>query len=247
MLRDKLARECGLRMLNSMFKAKRAQRIASTLYLWAGWRPAPRITVNSAQADWDTERQQLEQFSNRLQLKLASTKKESGTRWMNHILGRSRLHALVAGFNLWLGQTYGARDAKRSLAELEERKNKELRQQLAQADHDLEKWMEEQKQGGGTLQDLEPQESEVPSEPPKEEEDSQPKQMPTTRVWRAGVVSPRSRVVLYPLVSEVYHVTGVVSPRSELAIKRSVLDVVDPTARLERKGPPQGIRRELHF
>ena len=36
MQRDKLARECGLRLLNNMFKAKRAERTASALYLWAG-------------------------------------------------------------------------------------------------------------------------------------------------------------------------------------------------------------------
>jgi len=158
MQRDKLARECGLRLLNNMFKAKRAERTASALYLWAGTnvKTGGGVSDGPSQDDFDNLKMQMEGQFRRLQLRLSSTRKESGTRWMNQILARWRLHGLVSFLHYWKA-IVRQEDA---LSELEEQKNAELRAQLAQAGRGLKRWMEEREKEEipGDLEEMKNQE-----------------------------------------------------------------------------------------
>jgi hypothetical protein len=163
---------------------------------------ARRSSQNSSQDDMDQLKQQMDAQFRRLQMRLASTRKESGTRWMNQILGRWRLHHLVSFLHYWRATVgsnsdqasgmrtkllalqheaglrtlrdifrrvaYGALGwaftswkefvtTQDALSELEEQKNEELRQQLAQAGRGLKRWMEERENANPDIEKLQAQ------------------------------------------------------------------------------------------
>jgi hypothetical protein len=97
--RRRLSQECGLRLLNSILKRKREVNLSSALYLWAGENAGG--AGGASQEEMDAFKMQMDGQFRRLQMRLSSTRKESGTRWMNHILGRWRLHHLVSFLHYW--------------------------------------------------------------------------------------------------------------------------------------------------
>ena len=112
--RNRMQQECALRLMNAVFKRCRESRLASALYLWAGTNVGGGGGKGDfTQEDMDNLKLQLDQQFKRLQMRLANTRKESGTRWMNQILARWRLHNVVGFLYFWkavVGQKHSAVD-----------------------------------------------------------------------------------------------------------------------------------------
>lgn len=101
--RNRMQQECALRLMNAVFKRCRESRLASALYLWAGTNVGGGSGGKGeiTQEEMDNLKMQLDQQFKRLQMRLASSRKESGTRWMNQILARWRLHSVVGFLYFW--------------------------------------------------------------------------------------------------------------------------------------------------
>lgn len=63
------------------------------------------VSGGISQEDYDNLKMQMEGQFRRLQMRLSSTRKESGTRWMNQILARWRLHNVVSFLHFWRAVT----------------------------------------------------------------------------------------------------------------------------------------------